>query len=395
LVQSRVDALHDAMAARVDRGQLPGLVTVLACGDDVRIDPIGRFGVATGSPPMARDTIFRIASLTKPIVAATAMMLVEDGTLSLTDPIDRWLPELADRTVLRRIDGPLTDTVPADRPLTLDDLLTFRMGWGHITEPSFNPPYPIIRAADDAKLVMAQPDPRTPHDPDQWLKRFAALPLMEQPGTRWRYNVGTLVAGVLIARAAGRPLPQVMRERVFDPLGMADTGFHLPADQLYRLPEHYMSDQAGGPPRAQTATTPQQWAEPPLFPSGSAGLVSTVEDFLTFARLLRNDGLHGGQRLLSSESVAGLTTNHLTPDQIATAGVLLGGAGWGYGMAAVVSPTSRGMRPGQYGWSGGYGTDWFTDPGRDLIALAFSQTSDFLFNGGLTEFTALAGQAAG
>jgi CubicO group peptidase (beta-lactamase class C family) len=137
-------------------------------------------------------------------------MLQEDGKLSLGDPVDRWLPEMANPRVLRRIDGPLDETVPARRAVTVDDLLTFRIGFGMLTEPSFDPPFPIVTVPKDLQLVLNQPDPRTPHAPDEWMQRFGSLPLMYQPGERWQYNVGSLVLGVLVARVAGQPLGDVL-----------------------------------------------------------------------------------------------------------------------------------------------------------------------------------------
>src|SRR5262249_46312228 len=150
-----------------------------------------------------RETLFRVASLTKPIIAVATLMLIEDGKLALDDRIDRWLPELANPRVLARIDGPLDETVPARRPLTVDDLLTFRMGNGILSEPTFNPPFPIVNATRDLQLALAEPDPRTPHAPDEWIRRFGSLPLMYQPGERWQYNVASLVLGVFLARVAG------------------------------------------------------------------------------------------------------------------------------------------------------------------------------------------------
>ncbi len=370
-----LEALHEAMAAKVAEGWLPGLVTLLAHGDDVRVDAIGGYAL-DGAVPMRRDTLFRIASMTKPILATVTMMLVEDGAIDLAEPVDRLLPELADRRVLTRIDGPLSETVPARRPITIEDLLTFRMGFGLITEPEFNPPYPIWLAGKELGLVLAEPDPRTTLGPDEWLGRFATLPLMDQPGERWRYNVGTLVLGVLVARVAGAPLGDVLRDRLFAPLGMADTGFWTTPRNVPRIPSYYLG-------RAlQPVSPPEEWTTPPPFPSGSAGLLSTADDFLAFARLLAGGGVHEGKRLLSTAAVTALTTNQLTPEQVATAGMLLAPNGWGYGMA--VAPDGR------YGWDGGYGTVWFTDPAQDLVGIALTQASDFLFNGSREEFTALA-----
>lgn len=373
--EAGVHRLLAAMTDRIDRGELPGMVVVLARGTDVRIEPLGSFAFG-GGPPMRRDTLFRIASMTKPVAAVAAMSMVEDGTLALSEPVDRWLPELSDRQVLRHVDGPLDDTVPADRPITVEDLLTFRMGYGMITEPAFQPPYPINQAAEEMRLVMGPPDPRTPHAPDEWIKLFGTLPLMYQPGTRWQYNAGALVLGVLLARAAGKPLGDVLRERIFEPLGMASTGFFTDADGAARMPAYYMSDFNGGPLTVQSLSQPLEWTTPPAFPAASAGLLSTADDYLAFARMLHS----GGGSVLSAESVRLMTTNHLTPQQIDEGGMLLDPKGWGYGMA---------VADGRYGWYGGYGSVWFNDRERDLIAIALTQVSDFLFAGGREEFGTL------
>jgi CubicO group peptidase (beta-lactamase class C family) len=384
--------LHDAMADRVARGELPGLVTVVGHGDDAHVDPIGTLTFGRDEP-MRRDTIFRITSMTKPVLAAATMSLVDDGVLALDEPVDRLLPELADRRVLTRVGGPLDDTVPAQRPITLDDLLTFRLGFGMLTEPTFDPPFPIVRAAAELDLELGPPYPRTPHPPDEWIRRFATLPLMYQPGERWLYNVGTLVLGVLVARASGQPLDEVLRARIFEPLGMTDTGFALPADEADRLPACYMTDMATGTLERQAQHGPDLWTRPAVFPSGSGGLLSTADDYLTFARMLLDHGLHKGERLLSTESVRLMTTNRLTPAQIGGAGVLLSGLGWGLGMAVAVTADAISASVGRYGWDGGSGTTWCNDPYSGRIAIALTQTTDFVFNGGRVEFTRLALQA--
>jgi len=387
-----LDRLHRAMAARVAKGEMPGIVTLVAQGDEVHLDAIGTMTFG-GEQPMRRDTIFRIASLTKPILAAAAMMLVEDGALALEEPVDRLLPELANRRVLRHVDGPLDDTVAANRPITVEDLLTFRMGYGMLLEPTFDPPFPIVQAANELQLVMGPPDPRTPHEPDRWIERFGRLPLMYQPGERWQYNTGSLVLGVLVARAAGEPLEEFFRTRIFEPLDMRETGFSLHGEQAARLPSQYMTNFETGKLQLQTLTGPDVWTRPPAFPSGAGGLVSTADEYLAFARLLLNKGLHEDERLLSEQSIEMMTTNHLTPEQIAGGGPLLAGSGWGFGMAVTVAADDVSPVPGRYGWAGGYGTTWFNDPHRQVVAIAMTQTVDFLFNGGLAEFDALAAKA--
>ena len=387
--QAGLDRLHEAMAARVATGELPGMVTLVAQGQDVHVDAIGVMAFGS-TDPMRRDTIFRITSMTKPILAVATMMLIEGGALALDEPVDRLLPELADRKVLKRIDGPLHDTVPARRAITIEDLLTFRMGHGLLFEPTFDPPYPIVTAAKDLQLVMAAPDPRTPHDPDEWLRRFGTLPLMYQPGERWQYNTGSLVLSVLVARASRQSLADFFRARIFQPLGMKDTGFSMPEGQSHRLPSQYMTSFQTGKMELQTESGSSVWTKPPAFPSGAAGLVSTVDDYLAFARLLLNEGVHKNERLLSERSVRLMTTNHLTPEQMAGGGPILAGQGWGFGVAVATAPDEVSSVAGRYGWNGGYGTYWFNDPSRGLIAIAMTQTSDVLFNGTMSEFARLA-----
>ncbi|MEZ0108287.1 CubicO group peptidase (beta-lactamase class C family) [Catenulispora sp. EB89] len=383
--------LHQTIAARVGRAELPGVVTLVArVGDDgseqVDVGVFGETGLGSGDP-MRRDTPFRITSMTKPIVAATVLALAEAGALDLDAPVDGLLPELADRRVLTHLDGPLDRTVPAERPITARDLLTFRLGFGmNGGPPDINPPYPINLAAEARDLVLAQPEPRTPHTPDEWIRLLGELPLMDQPGTRWRYNVGSLVQGVLIARAAKAPLDDVVRELIFDPLGMARTGFSVPEDQARRLPGWYFTDSAAGKPTRQPAEPWQTWAAPAVFPSGAAGLISTADDYYAFARMLLRHGSHEGRQVLSQESVTLMTTNQLTPEQVAEAPFPLDGEGWGMGLSVTAG--------GRYGWDGGWGTFWANHPRLGLCAIFMSQTTDAIFNGTTAEFDALATQAA-
>ena len=364
---------------------------LIARGDEVHFDAIGvkAFG---STEPMQRDTLFRIASMTKPVVAAAALMLVEQGKIALQDPVEHWLPELANRRVLKRIDGALDETVPAKRSITLEDLLTLRMGYGMITQPTMNPPYPVVTAASDMQLALFEPDPRTPHSPDEWIRRFSTLPLMDQPGDKWRYNVGSLVLGVLVARVAQRPLDQVLRERIFEPLGMHTTGFSLPLRVTQTLPGYYMTNFETGELRCLDVSTPEEWSQPPAFPSGAGGLVSTIDDFLQFGRFLMNRGVFGGQRLLSEQSVDAMATNQLTEEQIAGGAPLLDESqGWGYGQGVAIRPSAEWPVAGRYGWAGGYGTYWFNDPHTRTIAIVMTQTSPFLWTGALDEFARLVG----
>lgn len=390
LSRSGLDRLRDAMASRVDRGELPGHVTLVARRDEVHVDTVGTLAFGDGRP-MRRDTIFRIASLTKPILAAATMTLIEDGTLALDAPVDDYLPELAAQRVLRRLDGALDDTVPAKRQITVEDLLTYRMGYGMIVEPTFEPPIPVVNAARELQLAMAEPYPRTPLGPNEWIKRFGTLPLMSQPGEKWRYNASAHVLSVLVARAGGQPLPGLFRTRIFEPLGMADTGFWADAGNLPRLPIEYLTDPQTGVLRPAVGIPAEEWMRPPAFPSGATGLLSTIDDYFRFARALRD----GGMPLLSASTLKRMTTNHLSPEQIADGGWILGGRGWGLGMSVAVAPDDISPVPGRYGWEGGSGTSWFNDPHSGITAILMSQTSDVLFNGTLTEFGRLAIATAG
>jgi CubicO group peptidase (beta-lactamase class C family) len=195
-----------------------------------------------------------------------------------------------------------------------------------------------------------------------------------------------LVLGVLLARVAGRTLPELFAERLFTPLGMADTGFWLPAQRAAQLPAWYMTNFDTGVLEEQRLSTADEWSRPPAFPSGAAGLASTVDDVLRFGRFLRERGAG----LLSARAYDLLTTNVLTPEQIAGGGFVLGGRGWSHGMAVAVTPDEVSQTPGRYGWEGGYGTSWFNDPATGRIAILLTQVSDALFNGTITEFGKLA-----
>jgi CubicO group peptidase (beta-lactamase class C family) len=383
------ERLHQALAARISRNEVPGLVALVARGDEVYVDVLGQKAL-DDAEPMRRETIFRIASMTKPIVAAAALMLVEDGTLGLDEPVDRWLPELAQPRVLRALEGPLTETVPARRSVTVDDLLTNRLGTGLLVEPTYNPPFPIVQAGLEQQLTLAEPEPRTPHAPDEWMRRFAGLPLMYQPGERWMYNVSSLVLGVLVARAASQDLGDLLQSRLFEPLGMQHTGFWLPAELTRELPSYYMTNQQTGVLERLDQSPPSLWSQPPVFPSAAGGLLSTADDYLRFGQMLLHKGRAGDRQLLAPASVERMTTNQLTPEQVATAGPLLGaGKGWGFGVAVTLEPDEAWPVPGRYGWAGGYGSVWINDPHRQITAVLLTQVSDVLWNGTLDEFDRL------
>src|SRR5215469_7659367 len=225
LTSAGLAELRSAAARHVGDDRVPGLAALVASGDQVHLEALGALSI--GGPPVQRDSLFRIASVTKPVTGAATLALIEEGLIGLHDPVDTLLPELADRRVLRRLDGPLDDTVPADRPITTRDLLTFTFGFGLMMEMFMAPEqWPVHLAADRLNLAaFGPPDPARQPDPDTWLARLGSLPLMAQPGERWLYNTGACVLGVLASRAAGQPFAEVLRTRVFEPLGMTGTSF--------------------------------------------------------------------------------------------------------------------------------------------------------------------------
>jgi CubicO group peptidase (beta-lactamase class C family) len=351
--------LHVAAEQHVGDERLPGLVALVARGDQVHVEALGR--LAAGGAAVARNSLFRIASTTKPITGAATLALVDDGVIALDEPVDRLLPELSGRRVLRRPDGPLDDTTPAQRPVTVRDLLTFTFGFGSAAEMfAAAAPWPVMQAADELRLAtLGPPDPDTQPAPDTWIAALGTLPLLAQPGERWLYNTGASVLGVLAARAAGVPYPEFLRTRIFEPLGMRDTAFF--AADTSRLATSYRA----APDGLVVRDSPDgAWSHPPAFPDGAAGLVSTADDLLAFARML----LRGGEPVLSPRSVRAMTSDQLTPEQKARGGLGPGfftGRSWGFCQAVLAN--------GSYGWDGGLGTSWLVDPGHDLVVIVLTQ----------------------
>jgi CubicO group peptidase (beta-lactamase class C family) len=348
-------------ASHVRDDAVPGLVALVACGDDIHVEALGALTV--GGPPVQRDSLFRIASTTKPITGAAALALAEEGLFSLDEPVDRLLPELAGRRVLRHMDGPLDDTVPTDRPITARDLLTFTFGFGMTAAMFSSPePWPIVAAGTDLHLsTFGPPSPAEQPDPDQWIDALGSLPLLAQPGQRWLYNTGASVLGVLLARAAGSPLADVLRTRILEPLGMRDTAFWAPDHR--RLATAYTA----APDGLRVWDEPDgQWSRPPAFGDGAAGLVSTADDLLAFARML----LRAGVPVLSAASVKEMTRDQLTPQQRERDGKgFLDGRSWAFCQSVV----TQGPHAGAYGWDGGLGSSWLVDPAHDLVVMVLTQ----------------------
>jgi CubicO group peptidase (beta-lactamase class C family) len=298
------------------------------------------------------------------------MMLVEECKLRLDEPVDRWLPELADRRVLRAIDAPLDDTVPARRAITLRDLLTFRSGYGMIMV--FPDRYPIQKAIAEAGFAPGPVFPSFP--PDELVKRYGSLPLIYQPGERWLYNAGTEILGVLIARAAGTSFGEFLRQRIFAPLGMKDTAFHVPEAKRDRFATVYTRDQETQKLKVFDDPVTGRFANPPAFENGSAGLMSTADDFNAFAQMMLNGGRLGAERILSRPSVELMTTDQITPEQKQGSELILdGNRGWGMGLSVFTKRDDICHTPGRFGWDGGYGTSWYSDPREQLTGILLTQ----------------------
>ncbi|MCW6006667.1 beta-lactamase family protein [Micromonospora sp. CPCC 205371] len=369
--------LRDVLARHVESGRIPGLVALVSRGGQTHVEAIGTLH-HDGGTPMRRDTIFRMASTSKPVSVAATMVLLDECRLRLDDPVDQWLPELADRRVLTRIDAPLDDTVPARRPITVRDLLTSTFGLGMDMTALGTP---IMNAVFEQGLTPDLPEPMPA--PDEWIRRLGTLPLMYQPGERWQYHISNDLLGVLVARVTGLPFETFLRDRIFDPLGMNDTGFHVPADKADRLPTLYAPDPKTGEFHVWDGPANGRWSQPPAFPGGGGGLVSTVDDYHAYFQMLLNGGIHNGERILSRPAVQLMTTNRLTPEQQAARTTMARDnvhisfgqgqhGGWGFGMA--VRTYQGDYAPaGQYGWDGGSGTSTYADPHNQLTAILLTQ----------------------
>jgi CubicO group peptidase (beta-lactamase class C family) len=346
------DRIRAVMHEYVDSGSVPGLAWWVSRDGEVSRGQLGTSRPRGAGDAIRPDTLFRIASTTKPVTAVVAMSLVDDGTLALDDPVERWLPELAERQVLASPDADLRHTVPADRPILVRDVLEFRLGLGY---DFGGPPTAVLDTLEQAGIHVGPPAPQANPDPDAWMALFAPLPLMYQPGERWLYNIGAEVLGVLTARASGTPLPELLQDRVLQPLRMPDTAFSVAPSERRRFGPVWNPVQEGGEPTLYDEAD-GQWSRPPAFPNGADGLVSTVDDLAAFGTMLLENGRGPSDRLvLRSETVEAMTTARMTIDQD-------NGVGWGLGLGVLTRDAPDGRHAGSYGWDGGLGTSWWNDP---------------------------------
>ena len=353
------ERLRETAERHVGDASVPGLVVLAARGDEVHVEALGC--LALGGPQVARDSLFRIASTTKPITGAAALAVIDEGLLALDEPVDGLLPELAERRVLVRPDGPLAETVPAERSITTRDLLTFTFGFGMAIEMyTSREPWPIVQAERELRLAtISPPDPSVQPDPDTWIANLGSLPLVSQPGERWLYNTGASVVGVLLSRATGQPFGEVLRTRVFEPLGMRDTAFWTA--RVDRLATAYRPTPEG---LVVWDEPGERWSRAPAFEDGAAGLVSTVDDLHLFARML----LSGGASVLSTDSARAMTTDQLTEAVKARGGLgpdFFKGRSWSFCQAVYSA--------GAFGWDGGFGSSWLVDPANDLTVIVLTQ----------------------
>jgi CubicO group peptidase (beta-lactamase class C family) len=300
------------------------------------------------------------------------MTLLEECRVRLDDPVDEWLPELKDRKVLRTIESPLDDTVPAKRPITLRDLLTFRAGYGEVFFQS--PTCPLQKAVTEARLPLTEW--LFPGTPDEFMRRLGNLPLAHQPGERWMYHMGAEIVGVLIARVTGQSLGAFLRDRIFEPLGMTDTGFFVPESKLDRLPICYGTDLLTGQLGVLDEARGGQVARAPVFEAGAGGLVSTIDDMAAFGRMMRNKGAYGRERILTRPSVELMTMDRLTPEQKAASPFFpdfWNDHGWGLGLGVVTARNDLSGVPGRFGWDGAFGTSWHVDPKEELVGILMTQ----------------------
>lgn len=368
--------IEDALLPGVESGELAGAAALVWRNGAVRhVATVGRRDLVSNAP-VERTTIFRIASVTKPVTTVAALTLLDEGRLDLDEPITECAPELAHMRVLRDPDGPLDQTDEATRPITFRDLLTHRSG---LTDGDFHSG--PIRRAHTETLGPRMDNPLTP---DAWIARLATLPLIDQPGAGFHYGLSTDLLGFLIARLEGAPLSAVLDRRVLSPLGMRDTCFTVPPQKRGRCAGLCGFDSEGR--LAPLTEAPGRHAlnqrpEGMTFESGGQGLWSTLDDYLAFARMLIGDDGSGAD-LLRPETRATMTSNQLTPEQRATArmfGRPLFAAGHGYGMGVAVVMEPKQADPlrcrggiGTIGWPGAYGSWWQADPndGSVLIFLA-------------------------
>ena len=363
----RLERLEQTLQAYVDREEVAGAVSLVARrGKVVHFSTFGDRHTEAGAP-MTHDTIFRIASMTKPIASAALMMLYEEGHFQLRDPIAKWLPEFADMQVASPATyqelgrGPYR-TVQASQPITVQHVLTHTAGlpntYRGITKPAF-----------DAIAPQQEPGDTL----DAFMTRLSALPLNFHPGERWEYGRATDVVGRLVEVMSGMRFDRFLQERIFGPLDMVDTHFYLPAGKLDRFAALYRPRDGGGLALTEAPGGDSRWVrEPHSYFSGAGGLVSTARDYFRFHQMMLGGGELDGVRILGRKTVELMTLNHIGDQQVWLVGP---GYGFGLGYAVVQDPGAAAMpySPGAYFWWGAYNTTFWVDPREELLGILLTQ----------------------
>jgi len=365
----RLDRLHAAMQQQVDEKQLPGIVTILARhGKVVEERTYGKKDLATGAP-MTKDTIFRIFSMTKPVTGVAMMILYEEGKWHPSDPVSKYIPEFANLKVFKGVDasGAVLLEDPAHPP-TMRELMTHTAGFTY----GFFGNTPVDKMYNDQHVLQSQ----TLKD---MIDKLAKIPLLYQPGTRWVYSVAMDIQGYIVEKISGQSLPDFMRQRIFAPLAMKDTGFFVPQGKRNRFATLYKEDPKGEliADAAGIAGVPPDFATQPTMPSGGGGMVSTAEDYLRFAQMLLNGGELDGVRILAPATVQLMTANHLAPN-LMTGEAFLGprpGLGWGYDCAVFPDPLQADevVGKGTFYWLGAADTWFWVDPTNDIVFVGMTQ----------------------
>jgi CubicO group peptidase (beta-lactamase class C family) len=360
LSTARLGRLSHAMQGLVDEGKLAGIVTLVSRHGKVpHFETFGHQDTAS-STPMARDTIFRIYSMSKPITGVALMTLYEEGKFRLSDSLSKYIPEFADLMVASESGTDRPAVEKPNHPITIRELMTHTAGF---TYGLFSRS-PVDKLYRDAGVL----------DPDSALRdmilKLAKIPLLYQPGTRWHYSVAVDIQGYLVEVLSGRPFDVFLKERIFDPLGMKDTGFHVPGDKADRFAQLYIYDDDGA---LAVAEGENGYLKPTTFFSGGGGLVSTAMDYMRFCQMLLNGGELDGVRILAPLTVERMHQNHLPRDM----GERVPGSGKGFGLDfsvvldSIQADTSR--RKGAYDWSGAAGTWFWIDPVEDLVFVGMIQ----------------------
>jgi len=366
-----LDRVEEHFHEQTRTGQIPGIVALVTRNGEVARAVVTGWRDQERTVAMSRDTLFRIASMTKPITTVAALILIEDGRLDLNAPIDRWLPRFARQKVMQDPFGSMDRVDDAIRSITLLDLLTHRSGLAYSTTLAG----PLGQALTRASLFTDNTDGM-----EQWITDLAVLPLAWQPGTRFHYGLSSDVLGILIERVAGMPLLDFLKIRIFGPLGMSDTSFFVAPEKQHRLATAFRQEEDGSIgifDRSESSL----WTNPKRFQGGGGGLISTADDYLQFAEMLLGRGKLRGVRIMSPRSVALMTVDWLTTEQRAHEAfgqAFFAGQGYGLGVSVTDKPAFQQQQvgyssSGSFGWNGVYGTCWRADPTEKMNLIYMSQ----------------------